>query len=198
MLADLWPEAKLHVAAATAGAARVAFLPKRPAAEHNHPVIPPGGHHAPQSLMNPQSLQSYLHQTIPLAAAMQVGVVTASEDSVALCAPLPPNSNPHGTVFGGSATTLAILAAWSLLHCRLAQSGFEGQLVIQRHSMEYRQPLAGTFSARAVLAAPHDWPRFVAMLARHGKARLSVTATLEQDGAAAGEFSGEFVALAAH
>jgi thioesterase domain-containing protein len=198
MVADLRAEAKRHVVAPPIGATHVAFLPKRPPAEHNHPVTPPGGHDAPHPHMNPQSLQSYLHQTIPLAAAMQVAVVMATDESVALCAPLAPNSNPHGTVFGGSATTLAILAAWSLLHGRLAASGFDGQLVIQRHTMEYRQPLAGTFTARAVFDAPNDWPRFTAMLARHGKARLTVTATLEHEGAAAGHFSGEFVALAAH
>ena len=64
-------------------------------------------------------LQNYLHAHIPLSKAMQVEAIFASAEAIVLGAPLEPNINHRETVFGGSASALAILSAWSLLHTRL-------------------------------------------------------------------------------
>jgi len=151
-----------------------------------------------QALMSQHSLAQYLHQQIPLSRAMQVDALEVSEDSVRLSAPLVPNVNHRATVFGGSASALAILAAWSLLHVRLRGSFPQASIVIQRQSTSYNRPIQGTFSARAALAQPDDWPRFVRLLARRGKARISVTSTLEYAGERVGQFSGDFVAFDQH
>lgn len=140
-------------------------------------------------------LQDYLHEHIPLSKAMQVAAVSVARDEVVLSAPLGPNINHRETVFGGSASALAILSAWSLLHTRLQAQDVACQLVIQRNTMEYDRPIAGAFRAKAAIADPEAWPRFLRMLARKGRARISVTSVLEFDGATAGRFSGEFVAL---
>ena len=128
---------------------------------------------------------------------MGVAVQSADETAVVLQAPLEPNINHRETVFGGSASALAILAGWSLLHVRLRAEGLMGRLVIQRSTMDYLQPMAGEFRARAQLGEPARWPQFTQLLERRGRARLTVTATVEHAGAVAGRFSGEFVALAA-
>lgn len=70
--------------------------------------------------MSPGELQTYLHAHIPLSGAMQVSVVQAALEGVVLSAPLAPNINHRDTVFGGSASAVASLAAWSLLHTRLS------------------------------------------------------------------------------
>ena len=57
--------------------------------------------------MNPAALAAFLHEKIPLSAAMDVSVVSASASEVVLEAPLDPNINVHGTMFGGSVSTLA-------------------------------------------------------------------------------------------
>lgn len=145
--------------------------------------------------MTPGELEHYLHDNIPLAKAMQVSVVEVREESIVLGAPLAPNTNHHNTVFGGSASAVAILAAWLLLHTRLRSAGIAGDLVIQRNTMEYELPIAGAFTARSALAHPDDWARFVRMLARKGKARITVLSVLECDGQAVGRLTGEFVAL---
>jgi len=98
-------------------------------------------------------------------------------------------------VFGGSASALAILAAWSLLHVRLRGEGLGSRLVIQRNEMEYLEPITGSFCARSALAEGEDWPRFQRMLARKGVARIAVGSVLEAEGRIAGRFRGEFVAL---
>ena len=74
---------------------------------------------------------------------MAVSVRSVEHDAVILLAPLAPNINHRDTVFGGSASALAILAAWSLLHVRLRAEGITGRLVIQRNSMEYERPVSG-------------------------------------------------------
>ena len=146
--------------------------------------------------MQASELQDYLHAHIPLSAAMQVGVDAAGPDGVTLRAPLAPNINHRDTVFGGSASALCILAAWSLLHLRLRAEGVTARLVIQRNTMDYTQPVAGEFRACAALAEPGSWPRFLRTFARMGRARAEVAAVLtDAQGAAAGRLVGEFVAL---
>jgi thioesterase domain-containing protein len=150
------------------------------------------------ALMSAQALTQYLHQQIALSHAMEVCAVEVGEDSVRLSAPLAPNVNHRATVFGGSASALAILAAWSLLHVRLRASFPAASIVIQRQSTSYNRPIQGTFSARAVLAQPDEWPRFVRQLQRRGKARIGVMSTLEYGGEQVGQFSGDFVAFDQH
>ncbi len=146
--------------------------------------------------VSPRELERYLHEHIPLSRAMAASVVAVLRDEVSLAAPLAPNINHRDTVFGGSAAALAMLAGWSLLHVRLRAEGSEARLVIQRSTMEYQRPIAGDFTARAALEHPQRWQQFTATLARRGKARIAVTALLEQGGQIAGRLSGEFVALA--
>jgi thioesterase domain-containing protein len=126
---------------------------------------------------------------------MQVEVVSASPDAIVLGAPLEPNINHRETVFGGSASALAILSAWSLLHTRLQAEQVACQLVIQRNVMEYNLPIDAAFHAKSAIARPEDWPKFLLMLSRRGRARITVSAVLELNGSPVGRFSGEFVAL---
>lgn len=145
--------------------------------------------------MTPQDLQTYLHAHIPLSAAMQVHVEEVAEDHILLSAPLAPNINHRETVFGGSASALSILSAWSLLHVRLRKSGVAARLVIQSNRMDYLMPVAGAFSARSSLANAGQWPSFLRLLERRGRARAVVVADLLDGGEVAGRFEGEFVAL---
>lgn len=145
--------------------------------------------------MTPEQLQQYLYQHIPLSAAMQVSVDHVSKEKVILRAPLTPNINYHETVFGGSASTLAILSAWSLLNTRLHQANIESTLVIQRNTMEYEKPITGEFTATAQLESIQDWPKFLRHFSRMGKARTTLISTLHYQHLRAGFFRGEFVAL---
>lgn len=128
---------------------------------------------------------------------MEVGVIAVDDDGVTLSAPLAPNINHRETVFGGSASALAILASWALLHTRLTAAGIGCRLVIQRNTMQYDAPITGDFTARSRLREPQDWPRFLRMLERRGKARAAVESTLENAGNVVGRFEGEFVGLGA-
>jgi len=146
--------------------------------------------------LNEHAVQQYLHDHIPLSKAMQVEVLSVQPDEVVLRAPLAPNINHKETVFGGSASAVAILAAWSLLHTRLKSVAVNSQLVIQSNTMNYLLPISGTFTARSFIENGGDWARFVRTLERKGRARIAVTAVLEYEGQQAGRLTGEFVALA--
>ena len=144
--------------------------------------------------MTPDALADYLHEHIPLSRAMDVSVVGSSADEVAIDAPLDPNINVHGTMFGGSAAVLGLLAAWSVLHLRLEAEGIANQLVIHRTEMEYLKPISGTARAIARLDGA-DWAGFLHTLERRGKARLKVAAELWFEGEIAARLIGEFVAI---
>ena len=146
-------------------------------------------------LMTPDELEAYLRDHIPLVQAMQLSVVSIADDAVVLAAPLAPNINQHHTLFGGSASAVAIVAAWSLLHVRMLARGLEGDLVIQRNAMEYLAPVTGAFTARSFFEPEADWDGFVRMFTRRGRARMAVGAVLEFEGRDAGRLRGEFVAL---
>jgi thioesterase domain-containing protein len=147
--------------------------------------------------MTPSEMQTYLHEHIPLSAAMQVQVEVATIEQVILGAPLRPNINHRDTVFGGSASALAILSAWSLLHVKLAGSRLKSRLVIQRNSVSYEQAILGYFTAHASSPSVDQWSAFIRMLERKGRARVSVSSTLRCGGQDVGRFEGDFVALEA-
>src|SRR5690606_21851342 len=146
--------------------------------------------------MNAAELERYLHANIPLSRDMQVEVVDIGREAAVLAAPLAPNINHRETVFGGSAAAVATLAAWALLHARLHEAGMDCRVVITRSTMDYRSPLAGDFTARAVLHDAGRWERFLAALRRRGKARIRADAVLAHAGQEAVWFEGEFAAFA--
>lgn len=83
------------------------------------------------------SLRDYLYAHIPLTMAMEVEVSAVAESSLSLKAPIGPNIYHRETVFGGSASALCILSAWSLIHCGLQNHAkIKPRIVIQRNSME--------------------------------------------------------------
>lgn len=147
--------------------------------------------------MNEQALQQYIHHHIPLSRAMQIEVRKVHPDEIVLAAPLAPNINHQATIFGGSASAVAILAAWSLVHTRLASVGIANDLVIQSNTMQYELPVDGTVTARSFIEDAADWQRFMRILSRKGRARISVVAQLEYRGKRVGRLQGQFVASAA-
>ena len=140
-------------------------------------------------------LEHYLHEHIPLSRAMGVEVVEATWDGVTLRAPLAPNINHRETVFGGSASAMAILAAWGLLYVRLQQESLNCRIVIQRNTMSYERPMVNAFEASSTIPDSLAWEKFVGTLKRKNRARISVSATLICNEEHVGEFEGDFVGL---
>ncbi len=145
--------------------------------------------------MEPYALQHYLHEHIPLSRAMEVQVIHATAAGVTLSAPLTPNINHRQTVFGGSASAVAILAAWALLYVRLEQAGLKSRIVIQKNTMHYEHPIVAVFTAVSAPPTAAAWEKFIELLQRKGRARLSIAVTLYCEDARVGALEGDFVAL---
>ena len=142
------------------------------------------------------SLQRYLHEQIPISRAMEMRVVHADRTRVVLAAPLRPNVNHRQTFFGGSAASLATLAAWALAHERLREdAGLDVHVVIQRSSMEYHEPAVAEVQAECLAPPDSAWQRLVRSVRRWGKGRIELAVKLRAEGALVGSFEGEFVAL---
>lgn len=144
----------------------------------------------------PAEVAAYLRDHIPVSAAMGVDVLECSAARVRLTAPLAPNLNHRATVFGGSASAVAILAAWTWLHFALRDAGLDGRVVIQRNTMDYVAPIDADFTAECPGLDPADFEKFLRTLRRHGKARTSLTARLLLGRRVAAEFAGDYVAVA--
>ena len=140
-------------------------------------------------------LERYLCKHIPMASVLGVNVRQASLDSVIVGAPLSRNLNHRGTVFGGSASAVAILAGWLLLDVRLRTTGVAPNFVIQRNEIHYLTPITADFEARARLPSDENWCNFLRILARRKKSRVNVSVDLTCKGALVGEFAGSFVAM---
>lgn len=140
-------------------------------------------------------IEQYLHENLPLAAAMGIRVLAVGGEGVRLAVPLAPNRNNHQTAFGGSIASAGILAAWAWIHFRLEAAGLPALVVIQRAATEYHQPISGDYEAFCAGPAPEAWERFVTLLQRRGKARLTLRAALLFGGETAATFTGDFVAL---
>ena len=98
-------------------------------------------------MLSISALQQFLHDRIPLSTTMGVEVLAATPDGVTLAAPLEPNINHRDTVFGGSASAVAILSAWGLLYVRLREEFPNASIVIQRNTMSYQRPIPSAFTA---------------------------------------------------
>lgn len=145
--------------------------------------------------MQSREVEEYLHEQIPLSKAMGVEVRAVSPECLTLSAPLAPNINHKETVFGGSASAVAILAAWALLYVGLRAKGIQGQIVIRRNTMNYEKPMTGDFTEVAAEPEGAAWERLAAALKRKRMARIATRVTLYCGGAKVGELEGEFVVL---
>lgn len=147
--------------------------------------------------MSKRSLQDSLYERIPLSRAIGVTVLQADPQCVVLGAPLAPNVNHSGTVFGGSASAVAVLAAWSLVEVGLQAAAQPGRIVIRRSAMDFEQPIRADFTARAVAPDAVQWQKLLAALQRGRMGRIVVKSVLDCAGERVGELEGEFAVIPA-
>lgn len=146
--------------------------------------------------MTPAQLQTFLHENIPLTGAMELKVESCDPGHVHLSAPLAPNINHRQTVFGGSAASIAIASAWSLVHLRLrAECDPLPRIVIQRSTMNWNAPIHGEVHARCEAPEDATWERLLKTLRRKGRGRIMLRSTLFSDDTPAADFTGTFVAI---
>lgn len=140
-------------------------------------------------------LETHLHREIPLSRQMGVTVRLVSAEKVVLAAPLGPNINHKATAFGGSISTLAILAGWALVHARSVAAGIGCDVIIRNHELAFLAPVTGEFEAEAVFADEAGWEKWRARLQAMRTARVDVIATVLDTGRRCAAMRAEYVAI---
>ena len=130
--------------------------------------------------MTPAELTAYLHQAIPLSAAMEVEAIDTSAQTTTIRAAHGPNINHQGAVFGGSLSALALLAGFAAVLNRLRAEGYDHHVVVQRNAYSYDLPANSDVTARAEIDEQR-WSRFVSTLARRNIGRVTVDVIVEDD-----------------
>jgi thioesterase domain-containing protein len=149
----------------------------------------------PDSL-SPATLEAFLHAKIPLTRAMGLHVIETGPRQLVLEAPLEPNVNHLGSVFGGVLHAVPTLACYATLWTLLREGGVDGHVVVKRSQANYRQPVLGAFRASCLRPPPGLAAEFMNDLRRHRKARMELASeVLGENGQPAVEFTGSFVAL---
>jgi len=147
--------------------------------------------------MNPvEHLQQVLHHDIPLTAQMQMQVLSWQAHTLRLRLPLEPNVNHKSTMFGGSLYCGAVLAGWGWLYLSLREAGIEdGHIVIQEGQISYPQAVRGAGIAHCEMPEPAVWQRFITTYQRRGRARITLTTRITNEGndEDAVRFNGQYV-----
>ena len=140
-----------------------------------------------------QKIEQLLHRKIPITRSMGVRVEDYDGHRLVVSAPLDANVNHLGTAFGGSLNALAVLSGYGLLWLELQDS--ECHIVIRSSSVSYDRPVTGEI--RAICVRPNDeaLAHFKRTFHERGKARISLAATIDEQGITAVRFHGTFVAL---
>jgi len=141
-----------------------------------------------------RELEQSLHTEIPLTRAMDVHVLRADQNGLALGAALASNLNHKKTAFGGSLNSLATLACWGLIQLLVRDRGRAITVVIQESNVQFLKPVMRDFEAICPLPSDPVIERFLHMLERKGRARLALDSAIHADGEIALRFRGQFVA----
>jgi len=137
--------------------------------------------------------QELLHAKIPITRAMGVKVEDYDGERLVLSAPLEANINHLGTAFGGSLNALAVLSGYGLLWLVLQDT--ECHIVIRESSISYDRPVRGEIRATCVRPQAEALAEFKKTFHERGRARIALTATIEDAGATCVRFRGTFVAM---
>lgn len=122
--------------------------------------------------------QKRINDVIPLTRGLGVQLITYDGHQLLVSAPLEPNRNHQGTGFGGSLYAVAVTCAWGLVELTLEDFRLAGNVVIQSGTMGYTDPVDDDFYAICHLPGEEEMARFRKSLARYGKGRLTLSASV--------------------
>jgi thioesterase domain-containing protein len=128
---------------------------------------------------------------------MGVGVEVSDDRALVLTAPKEQNKNSLNTAFGGSLVALATLAGygvvWELMKDEKKTDKPVWHIVVKESRAAYRRPVIGDLRAICERPAQAAIAEFKEALARYGKAKLKLRASIIEDGNVAVDVQAAFV-----
>ncbi|MGQ0697799.1 MAG: YiiD C-terminal domain-containing protein [Panacagrimonas sp.] len=144
--------------------------------------------------MSIDELNRYLHEHIPLSRHMQMRAVLLEPGRIQVHLPLQPNTNPHGTVFGGALTALGLASGWMLLHVGFVDAGVEAKLLGKRSEIDFVAPGTGDCVAEA-LCQPAELDRLIARYRERGHVRLALQTIIRTNQIEVARHNGVYTAI---
>jgi thioesterase domain-containing protein len=147
------------------------------------------------TLLSPSVVNKFLREEIPMTQAMGMTVTAWDGHTVTLTAPLEPNLNHADTAFGGSISSMGIMAGYCLTYLMLGERRISNRLLIQQSAIDFLRPIDGELVARACVPEEAALADFLGMLQRKRRARLTLTSQVMCKGLLAARHSGVYVAM---
>lgn len=142
--------------------------------------------------MDKTSFTAFLHEKIPLTAAMQIQTEVFSTDKIILSVPFAPNKNDKNTGFGGSIACLMTVCGWSMMYINFYDLFPQGQIVIQKSEMRYLAPIHGDFQAICICDDEESKQKLITDIQTKGKGKLPLHICCISDGTVAAECTGTY------
>lgn len=143
--------------------------------------------------MNAKALEAKLHLEIPLSKFMQVQVVRADDVEVVLESILEPNHNHLNTAFGGSLSSLMLLAGYCQAFGLIQD---QGHIVVKSTELKFIIPVQETLRAVCKSPSAKEIESFRESYRRKNRARINLESQIIlEDGRIACTLTGQFVAI---
>jgi len=140
-------------------------------------------------------LTTWLHGELPLTKAMGVEVASWDGKRIVVVAPLGLNVNHTETAFGGSISSLGILAGWAMLSLMLKERGVGCRVLIQKSSTDFLRPIDTEITATASLGEK-EAEELVEVMKKKRRGRLVVESEVLSRKTVAAKHVGTYVMIA--
>lgn len=134
---------------------------------------------------------------IPLARAAGIQLHLDPHGQIEARAPLAGNDNPHGSAFGGSLYTTALVAGYGQAWLMLDAAGIDATVVIQHAEADYNRAMHGDLVARVEPVSQRVRNRFLGAIERRGRGRVALTITIADGTSRVFDLRARFAAITA-
>lgn len=144
--------------------------------------------------LSKEVLSEYIVTNIPILHSVGLDVKVLTENKIKISAPLFDNRNHYGSAFGGSISTLGIVAGWAMLTYKIKEGRVPATLVIKSSHTEYLLPVKDNFHAE-VEVDDGDWKTLKTKFTEKGKAGIELTSKIISDGKVCAEQKSVYICL---
>lgn len=145
--------------------------------------------------MDKIEFEKYLHEHIPVTKAMGFSVEEYSLGRIKIKAPFKENINHRLSVFGGSISSILIMAGWAYVRKIMERIDPDSIIVIHKNTVNYHLPIISGFTAEVKKVNKKHIDTFIEMYEKYGKGRINIESEIDGHQQILADFKGTFVVL---
>ncbi len=123
-------------------------------------------------------LAAYLHTHVPVSRGFALEFRRLDDRGLWSFAPLDANANDKGTAFAGSLASVLTLSGWAMLNVLTRAAELDADVAVTRSEIDYRRPVRGDIEAVCLHPESRAHERFLRVLRKTGKAKLTLEARI--------------------